>query len=100
MDSVGFVNLPAFVGDEKAPEVETPVQHDPSVPTVEELESQVKEGKQISLLDLAHAVKNEQKPSQRKAKPSILAQLSDMKTDMSGIAKQKDAPKRQNQLEV
>ncbi|MGL6200429.1 MAG: YodL domain-containing protein [Lachnospiraceae bacterium] len=102
VDSVGFINLPAFVGDEKAPEVETPapVQHDPSVPTFAELESQVKEGKQISLLDLAYAVKNEQKPSQQKAKPSILAQLSHMKTDMSGSDKQKDAPKRQNQLEV
>ena len=78
---------------------ERPKEPELSVPTVSELEEQVKAGKQISLLDLAKAVKRDAENNRSKEKPSILARLQEGKkaTHMSG---QKAAPKRDNEREV
>jgi len=68
---------------------------------VAELEAEVKIGKQISLTDLARAVKNEQKTSVSKSKPSILARLQEgKKAALQDKEQSKTAPKRANQLEV
>lgn len=80
---------------------EKPKEPEPSVPTVSELEEQVKAGKQISLLDLARAVKNEPKQTRHKEKPSILAKLQEgKKTALQGTDTQKTAPKRDSEREV
>lgn len=72
-----------------------------SVPSVAELEAQVKAGKQISLTDLARAVKNEPKRSEGKGKTSILAQLQDgKKTASHSKDTPKNAPKRNSEREV
>jgi antirestriction protein ArdC len=79
-----FVELPAFLGEEK--KLET--VRDESIPTVAELEAEVKAGRQISLLDLAHAVHNEppqmqnsrrRKPQSKAKKESILDRVYDYK---------------------
>lgn len=105
VDSYGFKELPAFIGNEhQAPTYSqvgnTPEETAPE-PTVSELEAQVKAGKQISLLDLAMAAKNEQKQSRNKEKPSILAQLQEGKrAALQGADTQKTAPKRDSEREV
>jgi len=86
---------------EKSREQAQPTPQEISGPTVTELEAEVKAGKQISLTDLARAVKNEQKTSVSKSKPSILAQLHEgKKTVAQGRDLQKSAPKHDNNLEV
>lgn len=70
-----------------------------TAPTVDELEAQVKEGKQISLLDLANAVKKDAENTRHKEKPSILARLQEGKKAAHSL-EQKDAPKRGNEREV
>lgn len=82
----------------------------PPVPTVADMEAQVKAGQQISLLDLARAVKHEQqgakdKPAQstrtKAEKPSILAQLQEAKKAAAQEREQpKNAPKRDSEREV
>ena len=81
-------------------------------PTVAELEAQVNAGQQISLLDLAKAVKNEppkapgkKSPShsskKTEEKPSILAQLQEAKKAAAqGREPDKSAPKRNSDREV
>lgn len=79
-------------------------------PTVAELEAQVKAGQQISLLDLANAVKNEPPKtpgrkapahSSKKEKPSILAQLKETQKALAqGKEPEKSAPKRNSDREV
>lgn len=70
-----------------------------TAPTVDELEAQVKAGKQISLLDLANAVKKDVEYSRRKEKPSILARLQEGKK-AAHRPEQNAAPKRGNEREV
>jgi hypothetical protein len=80
---------------------EKPKEPEPAAPTVSEPEEQVKAGKQISLLDLARTVKNEQKQPGRTEKPSILAKLQEGKKAVSqGTDTQKTAPKRDGAREV
>lgn len=80
---------------------EKPKEPEPSAPTVSELEEQVKDGKQISLLDLARAVKNESRQSGHNEKPSILAKLQEgKKAALQGTDTQKAAPKRDSEREV
>lgn len=110
VDSYGFKELPAFLGNEKQAELdpatelaayEKPKEPEPAAPTVSELDEQVKAGKQISLLDLARAVKNEQKQPGRTEKPSILAKLKEGKKAVSqGTDTQKTMPKRDGEREV
>jgi len=70
-------------------------------PTVAELEADVKAGESISLLDLANAVKNERKTEMQGKKPSVLGQLKQGKKEVAqNKEKQKNAPKRDNGLEV
>lgn len=70
-----------------------------NTPTVGELEAKVKAGEQISLTDLATAIKaDKQRGSAPKEKPSIRAQLKEGKEK---AAQQKTAAKAKNQdLEV
>lgn len=80
---------------------ERPKEPEPIVPTVSELEEQVKNGKQISLLDLARAVKNEQAQTGHKEKTSILAKLQEGKKAVSqGTDTQKTTLKRDGEREV
>lgn len=80
---------------------EKPKEPEPSAPTVSELEEQVKAGKQISLLDLARAVKNEQAQTGHKEKTSVLAKLQEGKKVVSqGADTQKVTPKRDGEREV
>nr|WP_312577765.1 YodL domain-containing protein [Sedimentibacter sp.] len=80
---------------------EKPKEPEPAAPTVSELEEQVKAGKQISILDLARAVKNESQQSGHKEKPSILAKLQEgKKAALQGTDTQKAPPKRDSEREV
>jgi hypothetical protein len=74
---------------------------EPTVPTVSELEEQVKAGKQISILDLARAVKNDSNQKNQKEKSSILAKLQEGKKAASQETDiQKTTPKRDGEREV
>jgi len=126
VDSFEIKELPTFLGHEKQPKIaateverwendyiaDVTVSTPPPVtgPTVAELEAQVNAGQQISLFDLAKAVKNEppktpgRKPpshSSKKEKPSILAQLQEAKKAAAqGREPDKSAPKRNSDREV
>ena len=70
-----------------------------NTPTVDELEAKVKAGKQISLVDLANAVKADKergKEAKPKKKPSIRAQL---KVDKERAAQKKQARSKSQDLE-
>ena len=66
-----------------------------NTPTVDELEAKVKAGEQISLVDLAEAIKADKERS--KEKPSIRAQL---KADKERAGKKKTAKAKNHDLEV
>jgi len=115
VDSFEFKELSSFLGYEKKPELATDVSMPPAStgPTVAELEAQVKAGQQISLTDLANAVKNERSgPATSKGKikrnvrsksdkPSILAKLQEAQSEAEkGKEQEKTAPKRNNEQEV
>lgn len=111
VDNGGFTELPSFLGVEQqvvqqtySQPGNTPEQSPPAVPdgpSVAELEAQVNAGQTISLLDLAHAVNRERESSSGKGKPSILAQLQEIKkTAAQGEDMAKTAPKRDNNREV
>jgi hypothetical protein len=85
-DSYGFAELPGFLGGETSPQQNGQTySHDGNTPemasgptTVAELEARVKVGEQISLSDLADALRREHQEPHRAAskdKPSMLAQL-------------------------
>lgn len=105
VDNFGFMPLPAFLQGETQQEKSS---QDATIstlqPTVAELEAQVKDGKAISLLDLAHAVKREQHEENRsinKQKPSVLAQIQATKTMPSKEQNvPKSVPKRNAEMEV
>ncbi|KPU45064.1 MAG: YodL domain-containing protein [Bacillota bacterium] len=104
-DGGPFVELPAFIGNEGLDKTYThsgnmPEHSDPEPPpSVAELEAQVKAGKQISLLDLANAVKKDAEHIRHKEKPSILARLQEGKKAANN-SEQKDVPKRSKEREV
>jgi hypothetical protein len=86
VDRAGFVELPFFTGGESETQARlggektfSQVGTSSDAPTVAELESDVKAGKSISVMDLARAVNDERQPPANKAKPSILAELEEAK---------------------
>ena len=105
VDSFGYKDVPEFLQPEnhlKATEQTTEqnenmidgiINNEPPAPTVEELEAKVKAGEQISLVDLANAVKADKengKEAKPKRKPSIRAQLkADKEKAQKKTAKQK-----------
>jgi antirestriction protein ArdC len=60
VDNLGFKGLPLFTGNESQPQARTEPEN--AVPTVAELEADVREGKPVSLMDLASALKKESSP--------------------------------------
>ena len=85
-DSVGFVQLPDFIKPEnylKNAEMATEddfgmidgiINNGPKVPTVAELEAQVKEGKSISLMDLAAATHREEREKKQSVREKLKKQ--------------------------
>ena len=86
IDRAGFVALPSFTGEERAPESQI-APPEPALsqvgtsaqPTVAEVEADVKAGKSISIMDLAKATRAEKQQPAQKGKPSLLAKLETAK---------------------
>ena len=107
VDRFGFAELPGFFEKENPlKNAEMQVEDDygmidgiinngSKAPTVAELEAQVKAGQQISLLDLANAVKQERGQRQEK-KPSVLDQLRSQPKQ----GHKKSAPKKSAEREL
>ena len=100
VDQYEMAVIPDFLQEKQIPEIDT------SIPTVSELDDQVKVGQTISLLDLSRAVQNERnrpadKRRQSEKKPSVLAQLKKAQEDIAKESEpQQQAPKRDNEREV
>jgi len=110
VDSIGFQQVPEFLQEQtQQPEKINPLKHvedtieqnDNSfdgiinnTPTVDELEAKVKAGEQISLVDLAEAIKADKERG--KEKPSIRAQL---KADKERAGKKKPTKQKSQDLE-
>ena len=110
VDSFGYKEVPEFLQEQtQQPEKINPLKHvedtieqnDNSfdgiinnTPTVDELEAKVKAGEQISLVDLAEAIKADKERG--KEKPSIRAQL---KADKERAGKKKNAKQKSQDLE-
>lgn len=102
-DSLDFVELPGFLpADNPLKSAEMALEDDynmidgiinngPKQPTVAELEAQVKEGQQVSLLDLAHAVHRE------RGKQSVVERLKQQPPQRD---KKKEAPKKSAEREL
>ena len=108
VDSFGYKEVPEFLQEQtQQPEKINPLKHVEdtieqndnnfdgiinNTPTVDELEAKVKAGEQISLVDLANAVKTDKQRGNEKPekKPSIRAQLkADKAKAQKKTAKQK-----------
>jgi len=114
VDSVGFVEIDAFLGGEARHEqaAEAPAPTSSQVgnmsqppltdgPTVAELKAEVDAGRKISLTALANAVHNEHRQDARKERPSLLAQLQEYKNNAAqGADSTKTAPKHDVNREV
>jgi len=114
VDSAGFVEIDAFLGGETRHEqaAEAPAPTSSQVgnmsqspltdgPTVAELKAEVDAGRQISLIALANAVRNERQQDARKERPSLLAQLQEYKNNAAqGADSTKTAPKHDVNREV
>ena len=111
-DSVGFQQVPEFLGENPLRTVELSTEQNENMvdgvlnnaPSLGELEAKAKAGEQISLTDLAAAVKAEEKaPKAKKSraakpkKPSIRAQLDAAKKEQS---KQTPPREKTKELEV
>ena len=111
-DSVGFQQVPEFLGENPLRTVELSTEQNENMvdgvlnnaPSLGELEAKAKAGEQISLMDLAAAVKAEEKaPKAKKSraakpkKPSIRAQLDTAKKEQS---KQSPPREKTKELEV
>ena len=111
-DSVGFQQVPEFLRENPLRTAELSTEQNENMidgvlnnaPFLGELEAKAKAGKQISLTDLAAAVKNEEKaPKAKKSrtakpkKPSIRAQLDAAKKEQS---KQTQPREKAKELEV
>ena len=111
VDSFGYKEVPEFLQEQtQQPEKINPLKHVEdtieqndnnfdgiinNTPTVDELEAKVKAGEQISLVDLAEAIKADKEHG--KEKPSIRAQL---KADKERAGKKKTAKAKNHDLEV
>ena len=111
-DSVGFQQVPEFLRENPLRTAELSTEQNENMidgvlnnaPSLGELEAKAKAGEQISLTDLAAAVKNEEKaPKAKKSrtakpkKPSIRAQLDAAKKEQS---KQTPPREKTKELEV
>ena len=110
VDSFGYKEVPEFLQERtQQPEKINPLKHVEdtieqndnnfdgiinNTPTVDELEAKVKAGEQISLVDLAEAIKADKERG--KEKPSIRAQL---KADKERTGKKKNAKQKSQDLE-
>jgi len=110
VDSAGFKELPAFTGNERE---QTLSQFDTSSPSVADLEADVKEGKSISVAELAKAVNAERKDNQRiiiggippqgaqkpqnKGVPTLMDEINEAK---QLVARGGQAATKQNEREV
>ena len=110
VDSFGYKEVPEFLQEQtQQPEKINPLKHVEdtieqndnnfdgiinNTPTVDELEAKVKAGEQISLVDLAEAIKADKERG--KEKPSIRAQL---KADKERTGKKKNAKQKSQDLE-
>ena len=110
VDSFGYKEVPEFLQEQtQQPEKINPLKHVEdtieqndnnfdgiinNTPTVDELEAKVKAGEQISLVDLAEAIKADRERG--KEKPSIRAQL---KADKERTGKKKNAKQKSQDLE-
>lgn len=110
VDSFGYKEVPEFLQEQtQQPEKINPLKHVEdtieqndnnfdgiinNTPTVDELEAKVKAGEQISLVDLAEAIKEDKERG--KEKPSIRAQL---KADKERTGKKKNAKQKSQDLE-
>ena len=110
VDSFGYKEVPEFLQEQtQQPEKINPLKHVEdtieqndnnfdgiinNTPTVDELEAKVKAGEQISLVDLAEAIKSDKERG--KEKPSIRAQL---KADKERTGKKKNAKQKSQDLE-
>ena len=99
VDSVGFVELSSFTGEELTPEQQNdgPFQSFSQVgksspPTVAELEAEVQAGNSISLMDLSQAVHAEQEKGIGKNRTSLLEKLRENK-QKAAQASASDTPK-------
>ena len=108
VDSFGYKEVPEFLhGQNPMKHVEDTIEQNDNnfdgiinnTPTVDELEAKVKAGEQISLVDLANAVKADKergKEAKPKKKPSIRAQL---KSDKERTAQKKPTRSKSQDLE-
>ena len=110
VDSFGYKEVPEFLQEQtQQPEKINPLKHVEdtieqndnnfdgiinNTPTVDELEAKVKAGEQISLVDLAEAIKADKERG--KEKPSIRAQL---KADKERTGKKKNTKQKSQDLE-
>lgn len=107
VDSIGYTEVPEFLQPENyLKHIEDTVEQNdnsfdgiinntPPAPTVDELEAKVQAGEQISLADLAEALKTEkERGGEPEKKPSIQAQL---KADKERAAQRKTAAKAKSQ---
>lgn len=114
VDSYGFQKVPEFTQPEnylKAAEQSTEQNANMidgqinNTPSVDELEAKVKAGEQISLIDLAEAIKNDKataksKPQKPGRKPSIRKQLKEDKKNAKKEPKKQAAKTKNKELEV
>ena len=114
VDSYGFQKVPEFTQPEnylKAAEQSTEQNANMidgqinNTPSVDELEAKVKAGEQISLIDLAEAIKNDKataksKPQKPGRKPSIRKQLKEDKENAKKEPKKQAAKTKNKELEV
>ena len=114
VDSYGFQKVPEFTQPEnylKAAEQSTEQNANMidgqinNTPSVDELEAKVKAWEQISLIDLAEAIKNDKataksKPQKPGRKPSIRKQLKEDKKNAKKEPKKQAAKTKNKELEV
>ena len=114
VDSYGFQKVPEFTQPEnylKAAEQSTEQNANMidgqinNTPSVDELEAKVKAGEQISLIDLAEAIKNDKataksKPQKPGRKSSIRKQLKEDKENAKKEPKKQAAKTKNKELEV
>ena len=114
VDSYGFQKVPEFTQPEnylKAAEQSTEQNANMidgqinNTPSVDELEAKVKAGEQISLVDLAEAIKNDKataknEPKKPGRKPSIRKQLKEDKENAKKEPKKQAAKTKNKELEV
>lgn len=98
VDNFDFKALPSFTGDEK--QKTAPVQ-ETNMPSVSDLEADVMQGRSISLMDLAAAIKHENTPpAQTREKTSIMARLDDFNKSRSAKTDADKTASKRNDREV